>query len=171
VEPESAARPDVVFTSRAAVDVSAAFEWYELQREGLGKRFLGSVDHVVDALRRKVQEFVSRRDAPTGGFQLLLLAIVYLRPPLLWPCTARDAAGIVRRPGFRCERFPARRCAGCDDRLTRLEARQWLTSERTREALPRRRLKNSNRPDVALGEGSLRHTPLAVDKTTTPIAS
>jgi len=101
VEGQSAARPEVVLSSRAAVDVSAAFEWYELQRKGLGERFLRSVGQSIDRLRLKpnsapiVHSDIRRLIVPRfpyGMFYVVeenvvvVLAIVHSRrDPKTWP--------------------------------------------------------------------------------------
>ena len=41
----------VVFTTRAAVELSAAVEWYDLRRDGLGRRFLDAVEAVIPRLQ------------------------------------------------------------------------------------------------------------------------
>ena len=96
-----AARPDVVFRSRAAVDVSAAFEWYELQRLGLGERFLRSVDQAVEAVREnpergpiaigQIRRLIVQR-FPYGMFYvvqdgvIVVLTVVHSRrDPQRWP--------------------------------------------------------------------------------------
>lgn len=98
---QSAARPDVVLRSRAAVDVSTAFEWYELQRKGLGERFLLSIAQAIDAVRANPKSAPIVRPSirrlivsrfPYGIFYaveasvVVILAVVHTRrDPGQWP--------------------------------------------------------------------------------------
>jgi plasmid stabilization system protein ParE len=91
----------VVFGLRAAVDVSVAVEWYELQREGLGERFLRSLARTIERLRVNpqlgpiVHQPVRRalvQAFPFGVFYsadsigLVVLAVVHSRRhPDTWP--------------------------------------------------------------------------------------
>ena len=54
----------LVYRPEAAVDVRAAFDWYERQREGLGEQFLGELANAESAARANPLSFrVLRRDA------------------------------------------------------------------------------------------------------------
>ena len=54
----------LVYRLAAVADVRAAFEWYELQREGLGDEFLAALARAEDVARANPLAYrVIRRDA------------------------------------------------------------------------------------------------------------
>ena len=48
---------ELIVTPEAAADMDKAFDWYEVQRTGLGSSFLTSVDASVQAIRRMPTRF------------------------------------------------------------------------------------------------------------------
>lgn len=46
-----------LFRSEAAADVVGAREWYETQREGLGKAFADALEHVLSAITAMPESF------------------------------------------------------------------------------------------------------------------
>ena len=54
----------LVYRPEAVVDIRAAFDWYERQRNGLGEEFLAALAQAEDVVRRNPLSFrIIRRDA------------------------------------------------------------------------------------------------------------
>lgn len=62
--------PELIVSSRAEGDISAAFDWYKACCPGLGTQFVVSIDAVLAAIQRNPQAFAIRH----AGHRAALLA-------------------------------------------------------------------------------------------------
>lgn len=97
----------VVYRSKVGRDLAAAFDYYELQVEGLGEQFLGAINSVFDAIARYPEMFASvhrevRRALVTRfpyavfyrveAKRIVVLAVLHTaRDPRLWPQSRKTA--------------------------------------------------------------------------------
>ncbi|MGH8691998.1 MAG: type II toxin-antitoxin system RelE/ParE family toxin [Burkholderiales bacterium] len=91
----------VVYRRQAGRDLAAGFEYYELQTEGLGEKFLAAVGSAFDVIERYPQMFAQVhgevRRALVSRFpyavfyraeskRVVVLAVLHMaRDPKLWP--------------------------------------------------------------------------------------
>ncbi len=67
-----------LFRSEAAADVVGAREWYEAQREGLGKAFADALEHVLSAITAMPESFpVVRGDVRRALLRRFPYALYY----------------------------------------------------------------------------------------------
>lgn len=97
----------VVYRRQVGRDLAAGFEYYELQTEGLGEKFLTTVDAAFDAIERYPQMFApvhgEVRRALVSRFpyavfyrveskRVVVLTVLHTaRDPKLWPQPRRTA--------------------------------------------------------------------------------
>jgi hypothetical protein len=85
-------RPD------AEADIAAAHDWYEEQREGLGKEFVEEVSAAIAAVQsdplRFPATFRTLRRALVHRFPYGVIFVARATPSLLWPrCTSHEILG------------------------------------------------------------------------------
>lgn len=86
-------KPELLVRGRAKADIRRAAKWYERQKEGLGKRFVGEVEAALERIEGNPEQYqivhrnirrATTRDFPYGVFyrirgnKISVFAVVHL---------------------------------------------------------------------------------------------
>ena len=82
-------RPRLLLEPEAEEDLAAAFDWYEMQRAGLGSEFLAEVAHVLETIEAKPEHYpVLRGRTRRALVRRLPFGVFYIVDPDLVAVTA-----------------------------------------------------------------------------------
>jgi plasmid stabilization system protein ParE len=71
---------NVLIEENAKIEIANAFDWYELQKEGLGEIFLLEIQRAINSIQKApkgYQEIINHRQFPLKDFPYLILYEIY----------------------------------------------------------------------------------------------